>query len=365
MSLKRLSVFIVANTLAGLGALPAAAQYAPAPETYQVTQVNTMVGTSMLTRIWRDGSKARVDHNSAAAQPGGAATHARIIYDLAAHTSVSWDPTVQPAVCGTGTWGGDWGGPFKMSIEMNSDIQSKHFKSSATEIVNRVSTQVYDEDMGADGKAKVWVEPKYGLIMRAQFGPAPPLPTVLETQVFSLNKPPAGTFDIPPACKAAMEAPSPDDLKTADETGELASNFVIATHVTQPSPQSCTVLFRMVQYKTMNTITSGYRIGLDRDASDTNQADYAFGPDATGKMIVSGGHLAEVTNQLRNGILRIENATPESYIVIRVPSGGGSAGIRRQCFGPTTTLLLVVDSLDHMGTRGDWLWVKSGKQAGH
>ena len=365
MSPKRLSVLILTNTLAGFGALPAAAQYASPPETYSVTQVNIMGGTSMIARIWRDGSKARVDHNSAPAQPGGAATHARIIFDLAAHTDVSWDPTAQPPVCGTGTWGGDWGDPFKVSIEMNSDIQSKHYKPSATEIVNHVSTEVYDEDMGADGKAKVWVEPKYGLLMRAQFGTAPPLPTVLETQVFSLNKPPAGTFDIPPACKAAMEAPSPDDLKTADETGEPASNFVIATHLTESSPQSCTVLFRMVQYKTMNTITNGYRIGLDRDATNTNLADYAFGPDATGKMIVSGGHLAEVTDQLRNGVLRIENAGPQSYIVIRTPNGGGSAGIRRQCFGPATTLLLVVDSLDRMGTRGDWLWVKSGKQAGH
>ncbi|HUA63613.1 MAG TPA: hypothetical protein VML19_32960 [Verrucomicrobiae bacterium] len=360
-----LTVFILAGGLAGFGSLPLAAQYSPSPETYSVTQVNNLFGPGAIMRFFRDGTKARVDTNTAAAQPGGKAMHVRTIYDLSAHTNISWDPMAQPPACSTGTWGGDWGDPFKSSIEMNSDIQSKHYKPSATEMVNNVSTQVYDEDMGADGKAKVWIEPKFGLVMRAQMGAAPPLKTVLETQVFSLNKPPAATFDIPPACKAALAAPSPDDVKTADETGEPASNFVIATHVTEASPQSCTVLFRMVQYKTMNTITEPYQIGLDRDPDDKNSGDYAFGRDANGTMLVKGGHLAEVTSQMRNGVLRIENATPEFYIVIRVPNGGASSAIRRQCFGPVTTLLLVVDSLDRMGTRGDWLWVKSGKQAGH
>ena len=38
MSQKRRSVFMLANPLAGLGTLPAAAQYAPAPETHSVLQ---------------------------------------------------------------------------------------------------------------------------------------------------------------------------------------------------------------------------------------------------------------------------------------------------------------------------------------
>lgn len=35
-----------------------------------------------------------------------------------------------------------------------------------------------------------------------------------------------------------------------------------------------------------------------------------------------------------------------------------------QCAAPQTTLLLVVTSLDNLNP-GQWLWVKSGKQAGH
>jgi hypothetical protein len=364
MSAHRISVCILAGAAAAaLGTMPLAAQYAPVPDTYSVTQVNSMMGPSVITRVWRDGTKARVDYTTAAAQPGGKATHIRTIYDMTAHTNTTWDPTAQAPECGTGTWGGDWGDPFTGSIELNKDIVQKHLQPVGTEMVNNVSTSVFNDDMGADGKAKVWVEPKYGLIMRAQFGPAPPLPTVLETQVLSFTKPPAGTFDIPAACKAAAALPSPEEKQIADETGEPASNFVKA--ISGPStPQSCTVLLRMVQLKSMATVPGGYQIGIDRDVDEQHPADYAFGPDAHGKMIVSGGHLTEVTNQVKNGVLRIENAPPLFHVEIRVPNGGGMTGIYRKCTGPVTTLLYMVTSLDHL-TPGDWLWVKSGKQAGH
>ncbi len=364
VSKRRSMSKISALALAGFAVQPLAAQYAPPPETYSVTQVNSMMGPSMITRVWRDGNKARIDSNIPASAPGAAATHVRTIYDLAAHTSTSWDPTAQSPQCGSGKWGGDWGDPFQASIEMTKDLAAKQAKPAGTEMVNNVSAKVFDDDLGKDGKVKVWIEPRYGLIMRAQMGAAPPLPTILETQVFSLSKPPANTFEIPAACKAAAEAPSPDDLKIAEETGEPASNFASATRAGAVAGQSCTVLLRLVQYKTMTTFTGGYQIGLDREVDDKNPADYAFGPDAQGHMVVKGGHLAEVTNQLRNGVLRIENAPPEFHIEIRVPNGGGSATLYRQCAGPTTTLLFVVDSLERMGLHSDWLWVKSGKQAG-
>jgi hypothetical protein len=120
----------------------------------------------------------------------------------------------------------------------------------------------------------------------------------------------------------------------------------------------------MVINKTMVTVPGGYHLALDRDIDDAHPADYAFGPDASGKWIISGGHLTEVTSQMKNGVLGIENPGKEMYMNIRTENGGGSAPVYRQCFGPVTTLLLVVDALDRMGTRADWLWVKSGKQAG-
>ena len=81
-------------------------------------------------------------------------------------------------------------------------------------------------------------------------------------------------------------------------------------------------------------------------------------------MIVSGGHLTEMTRQMQNGVLRLDNAGKALHVEIRVPNGGGEATLYRQCAAPQTTLLFVVTGLVNLNP-GQWLWVKSGKQAGH
>jgi hypothetical protein len=343
----------------------AAQQYAPAPETYSITQLSSLMGPTVIERIWRDGSKAVIELSTPSAQPGGKASHVRTFYDLATRTNVSWDPTNPAPQCGTGTYGGDWGDPFASSAEMNADLLSKKVTQSGTETINGISAKVVNADMGADGKASVWIEPKYGLIMKAELTAPNQAPRVmLQTQTVSFAKPPAATFALPAGCSTTPgAAPSADDEQIAAETGEPASNFSKATAPPATS-QSCTVLFRMVQKGSMATLTGGYQLGIDRDVDDQHPADYQFGTDAGGHMLVSGGHLTEVTRQMQNGVLRLDNAPKELHIEIRVPNGGGAATLYRQCAGPQTTLLLVVSSLDKLSP-GDWLWVKSGKQAGH
>jgi hypothetical protein len=362
---RRLVSALAVFAIGGVGTPYLAAQYAPAPETYSVTQLNSMMGPTIIQRIWRDGSKAVIDLSTPSAQPGGKASHVRTVYDLAAHTTVSWDPTSSAPQCGTGKYGGDWGDPFAASAEMNADLLSKKVTPAGTETVNGISVKVLDADLGADGKAKVWVEPKYGLIMKAELTTPNAAPrALLQTQTLSLAKPPAATFALPAGCSTTpVAAPSPVDEQIAAETGEPASNFSKAT--TPPgTAQTCTVLFRMVQQGSMATLTGGYQIGVDKEVDDQHPADYQFGTDASGHMLVSGGHLTEMTRQMQNGVLRIDNAGKAFHIDIRVPNGGGTATLYRQCAGPQTTLLLVVTSLEKLSP-GDWLWVKSGKLAGH
>lgn len=362
---KRLAVFgLAAASIGGLVTPHLAAQFAPAPDTYSVTQLNSLMGTAMIQRIWRDGSKAMTDISIPSAQPGGKATRVRTIYNLAAHTTVSWDPTSAAPECGQGKYGGDWGDPFADSAKMNADLLSKA-TPSGTETLNGVAAKVFAADMGAQGKVKVWLEPKYGLIMKAELtAPNAATRVVLQTQTLSFAKPPAGTFAEPAGCGATPVAvPSADDEQITAQTGEPASNFTKAT--TPPATsQTCTVLFRMVRIGSMTTVAGGYQIGIDRDVDDQHPADYAFGPDASGHMIVSGGHLTEMTRQMQNGVLRLDNAGKELHVEIRVPNGAGEATLYRQCAAPQTTLLLVVTGLDNLNP-GQWLWVKSGKQAGH
>jgi hypothetical protein len=356
---------LTAAIVAAVGVSNLAAQYAPAPETYHVTQLSSFVGPTTTQQIWRDGSKAVVENNSPSAEPGGKVSRVRTVYDLTAHTSVSWDPGDPAAQCGTGKYGGDWGDPFASSAQMSGELLSKKTTPAGMETVNGVSAKVVDADLGADGKARVWLEPKYGLIMKAELTAPNAAPRViLESKSVSFAKPPPAVFALPAGCSTTVAAvPSAVDEQIAADTGEPASNFSNAT--TGPATsQSCTVLFRMVQNGSMTTIPGGYQIGIDQQVDDQHPATYQFGPDASGHMLVSGGHLTEVTKQVKNGVLRIDNAAEEIHVEIRVPNGGGMATLYRQCAGPQTTLLFVVTSLDNMSP-SDWLWVKSGKQAGH
>lgn len=352
--------------ISSLALLSLQAQYAPAPDTYSVTQANSMMGPAMIQRTWRDGSKAVIEITTPSAQPGGKPTLMRTVYDLAAHTNVTWDPSIPDPQCGGGKFGGDWGDPFASSAQLNAEI-SKTAQPAGTETIHGISAKVFNADLGPDGKARVWLEPKYGLIMKAELAaPNTASRVILETQSVSFAKPAPSMFAVPAACSAAATAaaaPPIDDQRIAEETGEPASNFAKAT--TPPATaDACTVLFRIVRKGTMETINGGYQIGVDPDVDDQHVPDYQFGPDASGHMIVSGGHLTEMTRQVHGGVLRIENPGKALHLDIRVPNGGGEALIYRQCMGPTTTLLFVINGLNDF-TPADWLWVKSGRQAGH
>jgi hypothetical protein len=82
------------------------------------------------------------------------------------------------------------------------------------------------------------------------------------------------------------------------------------------------------------------------------------------KLQLGQGNTLDVTNQLQNGVLRINNA-PENFTVgLEWPDHSASANVFRQCFHPETVLLFV--QRDKPGQRWigcDWCWVKSGKYA--
>jgi hypothetical protein len=98
---------LAASAIDGVGTSYLAAQYAPAPETYSITQLRSLLGPTIIERIWRDGSKTVIEWSTPSAQPGGKRTHVRSFYDLPTPASVSWDPTDPAPQCSTGRFGGD------------------------------------------------------------------------------------------------------------------------------------------------------------------------------------------------------------------------------------------------------------------
>jgi hypothetical protein len=89
-----------------------------------------------------------------------------------------------------------------------------------------------------------------------------------------------------------------------------------------------------------------------------------MGVGADGHVRFSGGGLHEVTAQIRNGVLRIDNVPPQFDLETAFGNAGSSSSlIYRHCFAPETVLLYVVKNPAKISDGGDWLWVKSGKYA--
>jgi hypothetical protein len=305
----------------------ACAQYTPPPLSYTLVQQNSLFGPDTTTSFYRDGSKAAMD----IVHPG---THTRSVLDLQAHTSIGWDATQAAAECGNSAFTGNWGDPFVGAAGIMDELNKLHPTPTGTETVNGVSAKVSEFVMeGATGKSKIWIDPKYGMIMRilmAQPGGAPKV--AFETTQMTFAAPPPAMFV--PACKAAAPEPTDDD-KIAAITGVPGSDYAFANKG-EPSDGGCMILFHVVRAGSMTPVTSGFQVFVD------------------GKQIPV----------LPNGLSRLVNMPKQFILDVRVPSGGATGPIFRQCNKPQTTLLMVAKDWDKLGKGADFLWVKSGKFAG-
>jgi hypothetical protein len=179
--------------------------------------------------------------------------------------------------------------------------------------------------------------------------------TIIELKQLSLVKPAASQLALPAACAALPPPPLSKVEQFAKDTGTSPADYI--DPMTAPaSPDSCTVLLRMVHTGTLQPIASGFRMALDTTADLDHPAHYVVG----GATLFSGGGLHDVTAQMRNGELRIENAPPVFYIQAWFEHGGPDGFFRRSCVSPQTVLLLVMNP-ENLSDPNYWLWVKSGK----
>lgn len=339
----------------------------PATQTaYTVTEVNGLLGQDVNMTIYRNGSKALIDqsYGPRAGSPKG--FHVRTLYDLQTGTNYSWDLIDTARGCGAGNFSGDWGDPFAVSAEITAGLAGKNPQQAPAATINGIATRVFEKE-GPAGKGKAWVEPRTGLVIKAEMTPPGGAPkTMLEVKQMSLTAPAASVFVLPSACAGAVAPPrAPTDAeRIAAETGGNAADYADAT-MPPASSNSCSVLFRVVRAGSLQPVTSGFQVALDTTANPDRPANYVIGMGEPGKSSFSGGGLHEVTGQLRNGVLRIDNAPATFHLEANFgnPAGDASALIYRQCVGPQTVLLFVVKNPGNLHESTDWLWAKSGKLA--
>jgi len=333
-----------------------------APTAYTIVQDGGSPGAT--TTVYRNGLKALMVIELPA-QGATPASTTRNLIDIAAGTNYTWNPADSRVGCSVGTFTGDWGDPFAVITGFSDDIAHGNMKPAGTEIVDGISAQIYTgTTQGAN--VKVWIDRKDGLVLRAvaNMPNAAPM-TVADITKVSFAAPPASLF-VPPAICAGVKPPPTPAQVFADETGDDGTNYVSANYG-PGSQNSCNVVLRVVEAKTMTPITH-YQVAIDTqyNQNDPNPPHYNLGVGNDGTETFSGGHVEEITSQVRNGLLTL-NAPPSYFLLaVNLIHTGHSAGlglIYRQCFAPTTVLLDVVKDYGQQDESFDFIYAKSGKYA--
>lgn len=333
-------------------------QSAAEPTAYTVTSTNTLFGPPSTTHVYRLGPKVLVESDTSPSTELPKGIHIRTFYDLKAMKSVTVDMDESAAPCSTAALTGDWGDPFGGASAL-TDPNGKHL---GTETIHGYATEIVEASAGSEGTMKAWVDPKTGLLVKVLMiptdGSAPK--TLVEVTSVSMEPPPASVFEIPAKCAAAA-APAVAAAAPAGPPKE----FVEAIYPpASGSPGSCTVLFRVVNAGTMEPVTGRFQVALDPVVDGANMPSYKISTDIHGHTTYSGGNLHDVSGQVRNGVLRIDNAGKafELYVDFGNP-GEAQALIYRQCFGPETVLLLRLKNPASVTDGADWMWATSGKYA--
>jgi hypothetical protein len=335
------------------------------PTAYTITQTVSSAGSGAFMTTYRSGQHVVTDMFYPA-QPGSPAHHDFTFYDLTAGTSHTWDPSTTPPSCSAGTFSGDWGDPFQATTEFREGLKKGDLKPSGVETLRGIPTKVYTGS-GQGVNIKVWLDEKNGLVIRAAFGqPGAAMTTMVDITKVSLTPPPATALVVPAYCASVKPPPTAAEL-IADETGDSAANWVNGIYG-PGTKASCSIVLHVVAAKTMAPINRKFQVAIDTTYNQDNPTppSYTFGVRTDGTSTYSGGGLHEITSQVRNGILRIDNPPAYFNLSVNIPTPNHGAGVGlvyRQCFAPVTNLYYVVQDPGDMSKGADFLFAKSGKYA--
>ncbi len=353
----------VLSTLGTLAFTSVLLSQSPSPTAYTITSALSVPDPGTMT-VYRNGSMALTEVNHPAKPDGTPANRTLTLYNLTAKSSFSWDPAATPAACSAGTFSGDWGDPFAMTGELSASIAKGDLKPIGSETLNGIPTKVY-AGTTQGSSIKAWLDEKDQLVIRATLSAPGAAPmTMVDVRKVSFAPPPTSLFAVPAGC-AGVKPPPTEAEVIAAETGDSGANFVNGMYG-PGSKNSCSIMLRVVAPKTMAPITRRWQAAIDTTYDVDHPPAYSFGVGNDGTSTFSGGGLHEITSQIQNDMLRIDNPPAYFNLSINVVQPGHGAGIGliyRQCFAPVTMLYYVLKDPNNPGQGGDYLYAKSGKYA--
>ncbi len=200
-----MSFIIAAAAALAFSSLALHAQTSAEPAAYIVTVKYQVTGTALRT-FYRLGSKVLVDSVPSPGIPPGAtpAAPTRTLYFLDTGQSLSWDPANASAPCKRSSFHGDeWLDPFSGL----ADFAMPGVTQAGSEVIHGIAAKILVSK--AKPGIRLWVDPKTGLMLKAEFTP-PSSDKVIpyfEVTDLHLSPPPAALFAIPAHCATGPEAP--------------------------------------------------------------------------------------------------------------------------------------------------------------
>ncbi len=174
------------------------AQSPAEPTAYTVTVQYQITGTALRT-TYRLGSKVLVDQVPSPGVPPSATPNAptRTLYFLDTGQSLSWEPANAAVACKRGSFQGDeWLDPFSGL----ADLAMPGVTQVGSEVIHGIATKILVSQ--AKPGFKLWVDPKTGLMLKAEYTPpsSDKAITYFEVIEIHLDAPPAALFGIPAQC---------------------------------------------------------------------------------------------------------------------------------------------------------------------
>jgi hypothetical protein len=186
--------------LTGLTPSASGAQPLVAPTRYSITETLSLLVPGQLVKIGRDGQSAIIEQTIAPRADNPAGQHTRAYFDLKAGRSYTLDLINAATPCGPSSFSGDWGDPFEMSAGLVAQMAQLHPTDAGAATVNGIATEA-SVAMTPDGQAKLWIEPKTGLIVKwIMTPPKGPPQTLIEVTSLSLTPPSPAALALPAKC---------------------------------------------------------------------------------------------------------------------------------------------------------------------
>lgn len=317
-----------------------------APKAYRAVYTDARFGPALAVTVQRKGQRVAVERGL----PGGVRT--RTLYDLDSGTRVSWALPNPAGSCVRAAFAGDWGDPFASTVFNGIDT---HFAGNA--VLRGVNTNIMEGPAASGGTARAWFDANTNLLLRAEeTEPGRAAATIVELVSLDRAAPPDAAFAAPAACATAATA---DELRTRLLAGRAAEFTPASAMPEKTDADGCTVLVRVVLAGSLTPLTRGFQAAVDLTLDAAHLPAYDIEVTPEGHATFAGGQLREVTGEFHNGTLRLEHAPAEFEIDAEFGAAGSAhALVRRQCFAPETTLLLVVRNPAHPDDGAAWVWAR-------